>query len=74
MTEQTLLLIVAAVTAIQIPIAPKMLRLRVFVLRKVHLNWLANFHEKNSRGLVVAMRSIMVMIIVVLLWIALSGA
>ena len=74
MNEQTVLLIVTAITAALIPLAPKMLRLRILVLKKVHLVWLASFHERNFKVLVTAMRSIMVVIIVVLLWTATRGA
>ncbi|MDH3892717.1 MAG: hypothetical protein OEV49_16770 [candidate division Zixibacteria bacterium] len=73
MKEQTVMLIVTAITAVLIPIAPKMLKFRILVLKKLHLIWLADFHERNFKVLVVAMRSIMVAIIVVLLWIALGG-
>jgi hypothetical protein len=74
MTEQTIILIAITITAALIPLAPKFLRLRIFVLRKIHLKWLADFHERNFKVLVGAMRSIMVVIIAVLLWIAANGA
>lgn len=74
MTEQTIILIAIVITAALIPLAPKLLRLRIYVLRKVHLKWLADFHERNFKVLVVIMRSIWVMIIVALLWIAANGA
>jgi hypothetical protein len=73
MTEQIVLLIVVAVTAALIPLAPKLLQLRISILRKIHLIRLANWHERHSKALVLAMRLIWVAIILLLLWIALSG-
>ncbi|MCK5125621.1 MAG: hypothetical protein KAR42_05155 [candidate division Zixibacteria bacterium] len=57
----------AALIAALIPIVPKMVTLRIWILRKLHLRWFANFHEKYFDGMVIAVRVILAVIAVILI-------
>ena len=56
-----------------IPLVPKMMRLRIRFFRFLRWNWLANLHEKHFRGLVIAVRVIMLAIATILLVLGFSG-
>jgi hypothetical protein len=49
-------IIVGTAFLIIIPLVPKMIALRVRVLRYFHLYRLADWHERNARGITVGVR------------------
>jgi len=49
MQAQTYYIIAAVIMLGLIPLVPKMMNFRILVLRKLHLNWLANLHENHFR-------------------------
>lgn len=70
MTEQAWYVILAALIAATIPLVPKMVKLRIAVLRKLHLNALANWHEKYADGIAIWARLVMAGVVIVLLALA----
>ena len=60
MDTQVLFFILAGVMLLLLPLVPKMMSLRIRILRFLHLRWLADFHEKYRRGLIIAVRVILV--------------
>ena len=67
MDTNTVIIIVAVIFVIMIPIVPQMIRLRIWLLRKLRLRWLAEFHEKHFRGFTIALRVILAVFAVLLL-------
>ena len=67
MTQNMALLIVAAIVVGLIPIVPKMVGLRIKVLRWLRLNRLADWHERNIKTLTPIVRGIMGAIALVLI-------
>lgn len=74
--SNTLILIGAAAVAVAlIPLAPKIVWLRIRILRFLRLNWLANWHERHFEGVVIAVRILAAAIAVFLIVLAfLSGS
>lgn len=64
---------IAVIIVVLIPIAPKIIRLRIAVFRKLRWNGLANFHEKYFDLLVTVVRVVMSLIIVVLIFLVISS-
>lgn len=56
MSNALILLGATAITVGLIPLAPKLLRLRIRVLRFLRLNWFANWHQKHFDGIVLGVR------------------
>ncbi len=48
METQTVYIIIACILAVCIPLLPKLIQARVWILRKVHLFRLADWFERNS--------------------------
>jgi len=67
MGEQTIYIIVACILAVCIPLLPKLVQARVWILRKVHLFRLADLLERNRVVLVMMFRVIFAAVILVLL-------
>ena len=59
MDKNTYFLIVAGIIALIIPIVPKVLQLRILVLRKLRLKSLADWHERGSAGIILTARIIL---------------
>ena len=70
MTAQTLYLIGGLIIFGLIPLVPKMMNLRILILKKIHLIWLAEKHEQYYDGIVIAVRIIMGTIGLILLLLA----
>jgi hypothetical protein len=65
----------AVLMGLLIPLVPRMLQLRVAVLRKFHWNWFADFHERHMAGLIWFVRAILLVLALLLIWVAAqSGA
>jgi len=65
-------LVIAVIMIVFIPIAPRMIRLRIAVFRKLKWNSLANFHEKYFDQLVIVVRVVMALIFAFLMFLVLS--
>ena len=63
-----LLFALALVSLILIPLVPKLVRLRIRLLRLLHWNWAANLVEKHFDGRVLASRIILLVIAATLLY------
>jgi len=59
MSQATALYIVAAIMLLLIPIVPKMVALRVRVLRFVRLRGLADWHERHIVGISLGIRIVL---------------
>jgi len=64
---QGIFILVACILAICILLLPKLIQARVWVLRKVHLFRLADWHERNQFVIVKVGRIVLAVIILVLL-------
>ena len=64
---QGIFIFVACILAICIPLLPKFVQARVWVLRKMHLFKLADWHERNQIFIVKVVRTVFAVIILVLL-------
>ena len=73
METQTVYIIIACILAVCIPLLPKLIQARVWILRKVHLFRLADWFERNSAILVKVFRVIFAVAVLVLLLLA-AGA
>ena len=67
MGDQTVYIIIVCILAVCIPFLPKIIQARVWILRKVHLFSLADWHERNSVVLVRVLRVIFAAVILVVL-------
>jgi hypothetical protein len=67
---QTVYILVACILAACIPVLPKLIQLRVWILRKVRLFRLADWHERNLVLLVTVFRVIFTAVILLLLLLA----
>ena len=65
-------LVIAVIMIVFIPIAPRMIRLRIAVFRKLKWNSLANFHEKYFDQLVIVVRVVMALIFAFVMFFVLS--
>ena len=65
-----LLFALAALLLILIPLAPKLMRLRIRIFRWIHWNWAANLTEKHFDGWVLILRIVLFVIAAVLLYTA----
>ena len=64
-----MLFALAILSLILIPLAPKLVRLRIRVLRWLHWNWAVNLLEKHFDGRVLFSRIILFVIAAVLLYV-----
>lgn len=67
------LFIIAGIMLALIPMAPKMLELRIRILRFMRLNRLADWHHRHSMGFILAGRLIMVAMAVLLVFAGIGG-
>lgn len=65
MSQSTALFVVAGVVLLLIPLVPRMIALRVAVLRFLHLNRLAGWHERHTEGITLAVRIILAALAVI---------
>lgn len=72
MSQKLALFIVAGLMLGMIPIAPKILALRIRVHRFLHLGGLADWHERHCRVLLVIARLLLVAVALVLAGIGLG--
>lgn len=63
----TIFILGACILAVIIPLLPKLIQARVWVLRKVHLFKLADWHERNQVVIVKVVRTVLGVLILVLL-------
>lgn len=68
MPKNIVFIIVAAIIAALIPIVPYMLRVRIWVLRKIQLVWFADLHDNHFEGFVLAVRIILATLVIFLLF------
>jgi hypothetical protein len=73
MEIQTVYIIIACILAVCIPLLPKIIQVRVWILRKIHLFRLGDWVERNAVVLVKVFRVIFAAAILVLLLLA-AGA
>jgi hypothetical protein len=73
MEKQTVYIIVACILAVCFPLLPKIIQIRVWILRKIHLFRLADWVERNAAILVKVFQVIFAAAILVLLLLA-AGA
>jgi len=62
--------LLAALMGVLVPLVPRMLQLRILVLRKLHFTWLAEFHERHRAGLIWFIRAVLVAAALILIWLA----
>jgi hypothetical protein len=74
MTKSYIYYGLAALMGVLVPLVPRMLQLRILVLRKLHLNWFAEFHERHMQGLIWFIRAILVALALLLIWLASQGS
>ena len=65
----TVLFALAIVSLILIPLAPKLIRLRIRFFRWLHWNWAVNLLEKHFDGWVLIVRIILLVIAAALLYV-----
>lgn len=73
MTEQSVFIILAVVSALLIPFVPKVVTFRIKVLRFLRLVGFADWHERNFRAVVIALRSMLVVLAIALLILGVYG-
>ena len=73
MDKQFWFLVVAAVLLALLPLVPKMVAFRIKVLDFLHLSWLADWHQRYSHGIVIAVRITLTGLAILLVIIALTG-
>lgn len=73
MAQSTLFLLLAALLIILIPIAPRMIMLRIKVLSLMKLKGLADFHGRNFNRVVLIVRIVFVLFAVLLIVLAFAG-
>ena len=69
-TQSTIVFIIALLTVALIPLAPKLLRVRIRFLRWLHLDWFANLHENHFRTWVIIIRVTLAIVALLLFWAA----
>ena len=74
MSETVYFFILSAIMFLMAVITPKVLKLRIRVLRFMHWNWFADWHQRNFAGFVIAARIILVCIGFLLLYFGLTGS
>ena len=67
-----LIFLFAILLLVLIPIAPKLIRLRIRILRWIHWNWAANLMEKHFQGFVLFTRIVMFVAAAVLFYVGLT--
>jgi len=65
------LILLAVFLLILVPLMPKLVRLRIRVLRWLHWDWAVNLLEKHFDGWVLAFRIVLSVVAVVLLYLGL---
>jgi len=70
MEKQYAFALMAVIMAILIPLVPKMVRLRIAVLQKLHLNRIASWHERYADGIVFWVRLLLGALAVILVLLA----
>jgi len=65
--------IVAAIMIVLLPIVPKMVRVRIAVLRWLRWKWMADLHEKGFNPIVAVVRVVMACIAAYLFFLAIGG-
>lgn len=73
MTEKVFFISAAFIMAVLIIIVPQMMSLRIRVLRWIHWNRLADWHQRNFKKLVVVVRIMIAAIIAILIILAISS-
>jgi hypothetical protein len=73
MDERLTLLIIAFALVILFIVMPYIIRMRIAILRWLRWKWLADFHERHMKGIVLAVRVILVVIAIVLIVHAFGG-
>lgn len=73
MSKSLILVILAAIMLILVPIIPKMISLRISILRWLKLNRLADWHQRYSKGIAVFVRVILIVLAGYLLYIGVPG-
>ncbi|MFH1372361.1 MAG: hypothetical protein ABII79_00980 [bacterium] len=73
MSEHVYYIIVAAILAGLIPLVPRMICLRIRVLRWLRWTGIADWHQRNFKPLVIIVRVIMLTIAVVMLVLGITG-
>ena len=67
MGNRAVYIVFACILAVCIPLLPKLIQARIWVLRKLHLFRLADWLEQNSAHLVTVIRVVLAVAILILL-------
>ena len=70
MTQETAFLILAFILVFLVVIMPKVIELRIRILRWLRWNRLANWHERNMKVLVPVMRVLLSVLVIILIVLA----
>ena len=70
MTQETAFLILAFILVFLVIIMPKVIEMRIRILRWLRWNRLANWHERNMKVLVPVMRVLLSVLVVILIVLA----
>lgn len=73
MSDVLITLIVAAIVLILIPLTPHLMHLRIRMLRALHWDSMAGWHERHFRGLVLGARIAMVIVFLLLVVTVVTG-
>jgi hypothetical protein len=73
MEKQVYYLIIAGIITAMIPLVPQIIKFRILVLRKLHINWLANSHETHFPVWVTVIRVILGVIATLMAIVGVSG-
>ena len=73
MSEHVYYIIVTAILAGLIPLVPRMICLRIKVLNWLRWTWLADWHQRNFKPLVIIVRVIILTIAMVMLVLGITG-
>ena len=73
MQQSTALILLAAVAVALIPIVPRLVQLRVRILRFVRLNRLADWHERHTGAITLAVRVMLGVLAAVLAYLGVSA-
>lgn len=71
MTNQAYYIIAALILAALFPFVPRLIQIRIRLLRWMRINWLADFHQRHLVGIIRAIRVMIAAIAIVLIILAL---
>ena len=73
MKPATLYYVGAILPLLLIPLVPKILDLRIWILNAVRLRWLANWHDRHRRTLIPFFRIVLILMTGVLIYLGITS-